>query len=113
MKTAPAISPTSEPRPPTTTPTRSRIESAIGNVSGLTNVVAIANSDAGDARVGGADAERERLVPRQADARRLRGGLAVAHRAERAALCGRAGSSHATTYADERDRPARGSRASR
>ena len=45
MKTAPTISPTSEPSPPTTTPTRSRIESAIGNVSGLTNVVAIANSD--------------------------------------------------------------------
>ena len=45
MKTAPAISPTSEPRPPTTTPTRSRIESAIGKVSGLTNVVAIANRE--------------------------------------------------------------------
>ena len=45
MKIAPAISPTSEPSPPMTTPTRSRIESAIGNVSGLTNVVAIANSD--------------------------------------------------------------------
>lgn len=37
--------PASDPRPPTTTPTSRKIESAIGNVSGLTNVVAIANSD--------------------------------------------------------------------
>ena len=36
--------PTSEPSPATTTPTSRKIESAIGNVSGLTKVVAIANS---------------------------------------------------------------------
>jgi hypothetical protein len=45
MNTAPATSPTSEPSPPTTTPTRRRIESATGNVSGLTYVVAIANRE--------------------------------------------------------------------
>ena len=36
--------PVSEPRPATTTPTSRKIESATGNVSGLTYVVAIANS---------------------------------------------------------------------
>src|SRR5262245_65813045 len=45
MKTAPAIKPTSEPSPPTTTPTRSRIERATGKMSGFTNVVAIAKSE--------------------------------------------------------------------
>jgi hypothetical protein len=45
MKTAPTIGPSSEPSPPTTTPTRRKIESAIGNVSGLTNVVAIVKSE--------------------------------------------------------------------
>ena len=45
MKTAPKTRPESPPRPPTTTPTRRNIDSATGNVSGLTNVVAIAKSD--------------------------------------------------------------------
>ena len=45
MKIAPTTRPESPPRPPTTTPTRRKIESAIGKVSGLTNVVAMAKSD--------------------------------------------------------------------
>ncbi len=45
MKIAPKTSGQSEPSPPTTTPTSRKIESVIGNVSGLTNVVAIASSD--------------------------------------------------------------------
>ena len=45
MKIAPKTSGQSEPSPPTTTPTSRKIESAIGNVSGLTNVVAIASSE--------------------------------------------------------------------
>ena len=36
MKIAPTMSPVREPRPETTTPTRRKIESATGNVSGLT-----------------------------------------------------------------------------
>ena len=45
MKIAPNTSGQSEPRPPTTTPTSRKIDSAIGKVSGLTNVVAIASSE--------------------------------------------------------------------
>ena len=45
MKIAPKTSGQSEPSPPTTTPTSRKMESAIGNVSGLTNVVAIASSE--------------------------------------------------------------------
>jgi hypothetical protein len=45
MKTAPMTSGQREPRPPTTTPTSRKIESAIGNVSGLTKVVAMASRE--------------------------------------------------------------------
>ena len=45
MKIAPAMRPFSEPSPETTMPTRRKIDSATGNVSGLTNVVVIAKSD--------------------------------------------------------------------
>ena len=43
-KIAPTTSPESLPRPPTTIPTSRKIESATGDVSGLTNALAIANS---------------------------------------------------------------------
>ena len=45
MKIAPKTSGQSEPSPPTTTPTRRKIESAIKYVSGFTNVVAIAKNE--------------------------------------------------------------------
>jgi hypothetical protein len=41
---APTTRPESPPRPPTTIPTRRKMESAIGNVSGFTKALAIANS---------------------------------------------------------------------
>src|SRR6266545_2588503 len=45
MNNAPRSIPWSEPRPPTTTPVSSRIESEIGNVSGLTKAIEIASSE--------------------------------------------------------------------
>ena len=44
MKIAPNTRPESPPSPPTTIPTRRKIDSATGNVSGLTNALAIAKS---------------------------------------------------------------------
>ena len=44
MKIAPKTSPDRPPSPPTTMPTRRKIESATGNVSGFTNALAIAKS---------------------------------------------------------------------
>ena len=45
MKMAPKAIGQSEPSPAATAPTSRKIESVIGNVSGLTNVVAIASSE--------------------------------------------------------------------
>ena len=45
MNAAPATRPASEPSPATTAPTRRKIESATGYVSGLTKAGAIAKSE--------------------------------------------------------------------
>ena len=60
---------------------------------------------AGDARVEGADPERERLVAREVDAERRRGELAVADGAERAAEAALQ-QQPGDREQDERDRPA-------